>query len=83
MVGNISHSELMKIPKSQLAHKLMGCQVTINKAMASIERLLDVKPPVPVLDIVALTQDIEHVLINSPCANKAEAIAVMICRRSR
>ena len=79
-MGRKSYSELMKFPKDQLAYKLMACQVIINSHIEKIEQLLNTKAPVPVTDIIALTQDIEQVMENSPDINKAEAIAIMLCR---
>ena len=76
-----SYEEFMKMPKRELIYKLMACQVTLDSQIQKLERLLNTPEPVPVLDIVALTQDIEYVLRESPGINEAETIAVMICKR--
>lgn len=76
-----SYHDFMKMRKKDLVYKLLACQVTLDSQIMMLEQLLATREPVPVLDIVALTQDIEQVLRYSPVADKAEALATMICKR--
>ena len=85
IMGNLSQfSDLMKIPKRHIAYKLMAHQITVNKHIEALEKLLSDKTPVvprPVMDIAALRQEIDYVLENSPDNDVAESIAIMLCRK--